>query len=95
LKIYDKLERVLRIEVVVQNAKELRCGKALENLPVLLERMNNMLVKFLDTVQAAYVAFLDKGDFDAWNEPTARGSWRLDGIYQNKIRNTVIHSMPS
>ena len=44
LKIYDKGERVLRIEVVVHNAKELRCGKVLEKLPVLLERMNGILV---------------------------------------------------
>ena len=87
LKIYDKGERVLRIEVVVHNAKELRCGKVLEKLPVLLERMNGILVRFLDTVQAAHVAFLDEGTFDAWNEPTARGSRRLAGIDLNKVRN--------
>lgn len=29
LKIYDKGERVLRIEVVVHNAKDLRCGRIL------------------------------------------------------------------
>ena len=36
LKIYDKGGRVLRIEVVVHNAKELRCGKMLDKLPTLL-----------------------------------------------------------
>ena len=66
LKIYDKGERVLRIEVVVHNAKELRCGKVLEKLPVLLERMNGIVVRFLNTVQAAHIAFLDEGTFDAW-----------------------------
>ena len=70
LKIYDKGERVLRIEVVVQNARDLRCGKMLEKLPVLLERMNAMLVRFLDTVHAAHVSFLDQGAFERWNEPT-------------------------
>jgi hypothetical protein len=74
LKIYDKGVRVLRIEVVVLNAKELRCGKVLEKLPVLLERMNGILVRFLDTVQAAHVAFLDECAFDAWNEPTVRNA---------------------
>jgi hypothetical protein len=87
LKIYDKAERVLRIEVVVHNSKDLRCGKVLEKLPVLLERMNGMLVRFLDTVQAAHVTFLDEGAFEAWNEPTARGSRRLAGIDLNKTRN--------
>ena len=39
LKIYDKGARVLRIEVVVHNTKELRCGKVLETLPVLREQV--------------------------------------------------------
>jgi len=58
LKIYDKGGRVLRIEVVVHNAKELRRGKILDRLPALLARMRDMLVRFLDTVQAAHVAGL-------------------------------------
>jgi hypothetical protein len=61
LKIYDKGGRVLRIEVVVHNAKELRSEKMLEKLPALLERMRDMLVRFLGTVQAAHVSFLDEG----------------------------------
>ncbi|MDO8706708.1 MAG: hypothetical protein Q7J84_17360 [Sulfuricaulis sp.] len=87
LKIYDKGERVLRIEVVVHNARELRCGKVLERLPVLLERMRAMLVRFLDTVQAAHVSFLDQGAFERWSEPSSRGARRLAGIDLNKARN--------
>ena len=90
LKIYDKGERVLRIEVVVHNAKELRCGKMLEKLPVLLERMSDMLVRFLDTVQAAHVGFLDDGTFEGWHEPTLRGTKRLAGIDVNKARNRYV-----
>jgi hypothetical protein len=33
LKMYDKGERVLRIEIIVNNVEELRCGKRLEKLP--------------------------------------------------------------
>ncbi len=87
LKIYDKGERVLRIEVVVHNVKDLRCGKMLEKLPVLLEQMNGMLERFLDTVQAAHVSFLDGGAFEAWHEPTTRGARRLAGIDLNNARN--------
>jgi hypothetical protein len=87
LKIYDKGERVLRIEVVVHNARELRCGKVLEKLPVLLERMRGMLVRFLDTVQAAHASFLDEGAFERWSEPSTRGARRLAGIDLNKARN--------
>jgi hypothetical protein len=90
LKIYDKDERVLRIEVVVHNAKDLRCGKVLEKLPVLLERMSGMLECFLDAVQAAHVSFLDDGTFEAWHEPTVRGTRRLAGIDVNKARNRYV-----
>jgi hypothetical protein len=87
LKIYDKGARVLRVEVVAHNTKALRCGKVLEKLPFLLERMGGMLVRFLNTVQAAHVGFLDDGSFDQWSEPSARGSRRLAGIDLNKVRN--------
>jgi hypothetical protein len=87
LKIYDKGERVLRIEVVVHNAKELRCGKILDKLPLLLERMTGMLVRFLNTVRAAHVSFLDEGAFERWAEPSQRGTRRLAGIDLNKARN--------
>lgn len=87
LKIYDKGQRVLRIEVVVHNARELRCGKVLEKLPVLLERMRAMLVRFLNTVQAAHASFLDQGAFERWSEPSTRGARRLAGIDLNKARN--------
>jgi len=86
LKIYDKGGRVLRIEVVVHNARELRCGKLLDKLPTLLERMSGMLVRFLNTVQAAHIGFLDEGAFDNWSEPTTCGARRLAGIDLNKAR---------
>ena len=87
LKIYDKGGRVLRVEVVVHNAKDLRCGKVLEKLPVLLERMSGMLVRFLNTVRVAHVSFLDQGAFERWAEPSTRGTRRLAGIDLNKARN--------
>src|SRR5262245_54496764 len=87
LKIYDKGGRVLRIEVVVHNAKELRSGKMLDRLPTLLERMRDMLVRFLGTIQAAHISFLDVGAFEGVSAPTIRGSRRLAGIDLNKTRN--------
>jgi hypothetical protein len=87
LKIYDKGGRVLRIEVVVHNAKELRSGKMLDKLPTLLARMTDMLVRFLGAVQAAHVSFLDAGAFEGLTQPTTRGTRRLAGIDLNKARN--------
>lgn len=90
LKIYDKGGRVLRIEVVVHNAKELRSGKMLDRLPTLLERMRDMLVRFLGTIQAAHVSFLNVGAFEGVSAPTIRGSRRLAGIDLNKARNRYV-----
>jgi hypothetical protein len=87
LKIYDKGGRVLRIEVVAHNVKDLRSGKVLDKLPDLLKRMREMLERFLGTVQAAHVAFLDEGAFERWSKPTQRGTRRLAGIDLNKARN--------
>jgi len=90
LKLYDKGARVLRVEVVVHNTKDLLCGKVLEKLPVMLERMSGMLIRFLDTVSAAHASFLDEGAFDQWCEPTMRGTRRLAGIDLNKARNRSV-----
>jgi len=53
----------------------------------LLARMQDMLVRFLDTVQAAHISFLDVGTLEGLTEPTTRGSRRLAGIDLNKARN--------
>jgi len=90
LKIYDKGARILRIEVVVHNAKDLRCGRVLDRLPALLTRMKDMLVRFLDTVQAAHVSFLTTTALEDLTEPTIRGTRRLAGIDLNKVRNRLV-----
>ena len=90
LKMYDKSGRVLRTEVVVQNTRELKCGKGLDKLPEQLERMESLLLNFLASVKAAHVSFLDMGQFEAWHEPTQRGSRRLAGIDLNKARNRTV-----
>lgn len=94
LKIYDKGARVLRVEVVVHNTRDLRCGKVLEKLPMMLERMSAMMIRFLDTVQVAHKSFLDEGAFEQWCEPSTRGKRRLAGVDLNKARNrSVIHAL--
>ena len=89
-KIYDKGGRVLRVEVVVHNAKDLRCGKVLDKRPLLLERRSGMLVRFLNTVPVAHVSFLDEGAFERWTEPSTRGLRRWAGLDLNKARNRPV-----
>jgi hypothetical protein len=90
LKIYDKGERVLRIEVKVLNTKALKVGRLLDKLPQMLTRMQEMLVRFLGVVQAAHISFIDAGQFESWAEPSQRGDRRLAGLNLNKARNRAV-----
>jgi len=86
LKIYDKGDRVLRVEIVAHNVKDLRCGALMEKLPQLLETMGQYLNNFLNIVQSAHVSFLDEGTFDNLAMPTQRGNQRRAGVDLNKVR---------
>ena len=86
LKIYDKGDRVLRVEIVAHNVKDLRCGALVDKLPRLLQTMEQYLNNFLNIVQAAHVSFLDEGTFDMLAAPTQRGTQRRAGVDFNKAR---------
>ena len=86
LKMYDKGERVLRIELIVNNTAELRCGKGIEKLPAILERSQQMIVEFLGVVQAAHLSFLPAEQLDSLAMPTFRGQRRLAGVDIQKPR---------
>ncbi|HEX9143966.1 MAG TPA: hypothetical protein VGA09_06825 [Candidatus Binatia bacterium] len=79
LKMYDKGDRVLRVEIIVNNIEELRCGKRLEKLPGMLQRLQAMVVAFLDVVQAAHLSFVDGHQWDALAAPSVRGGGAADG----------------
>ena len=86
LKIYDKGDRVLRVEIVAHNVKDLRSGVLVEKMPRLLKTMEQYLNNFLNIVQAAHVSFLDEGTFDTLAMPTQRGNQRRAGVDLNKVR---------
>jgi hypothetical protein len=90
LKVYDKGARVLRIEVIVHSVKELRCGKRLEKLPIMLARLQRMLIEFLNVVHAAHLGSLDASALDALPQPTQRGAQRLAGIDIQKPRTRAV-----
>lgn len=90
LKIYDKAGRLLRIEVTVTNVEELRCGKRLDKLPVMLAQLEQMVVNFLAAVHAAHLSFLDTGALDSLPAPTVRGTQRLAGVDLQKPRMRAV-----
>ena len=90
LKMYDKGDRVLRVEIIVNNTEELRCGKRLEKLPGMLERLQSIVVEFLGVVQAAHVSFLDGQQLDALAAPSVRGPRRTAGVDLQKPRMRAV-----
>lgn len=90
LKVYDKGARVLRIEVITHSVKELRCGKRLEKLPIVLARLQRMVIDFLNVVHAAHLGSLDPAVLDTLPEPTQRGAHRLAGVDVQKPRMRAV-----
>ncbi len=80
LKLYDKGPRVLRVEAIAHNTKGLRCGKLIEKLPIMLNKLQDMAIGFLNVVQAAHCSFLPDDALDRLIKPSQRGNRRLAGI---------------
>jgi hypothetical protein len=90
LKMYDKGDRVLRVEIIVNNIEELRCGKGLEKLPGMLAKLEAMVVGFLEVVQAAHLSFVDGQQLDALAAPSVRGEKRTAGVDLQKLRMRAV-----
>jgi len=86
LKIYDKGARVLRIEAIAHNTKDLRCGTLLGQFAVLVKRLAAMVYRFLNVLHCVDAAFLDAGDLDALPTPSRVGQRRLAGVDLDKPR---------
>src|ERR1039458_9710073 len=52
--------------------------------------LQGMLERFLASLQAVHVAFLDAGQFERWAEPSQRGNRRLAGLDLKKARNRTV-----
>ena len=94
LKLYDKGPRVLRVEAIVHNAKGLRCGRSIEKLPTMLEKLQKMTIDFLNVVQAAHKSFLPDDALDGLVLPSHRGQRRLAGVdLQNPRMRAVCNAV--
>jgi hypothetical protein len=90
LKMYDKGSRVLRIEAIAHNVKDLRCGKGLEKLSVMLAKLQRMVIDFLNALCAAHLSFLGGEVLDTLPQPVKRGSRRMAGVDLQNPRMRVV-----
>lgn len=94
LKLYSKGERVLRCEIVLHNARELKLGNSLGRWPTLVDHLQGVLRRFLEVLHCADSAAIDDGTWDALPKPAQVGSSRVAGIHLSNARlGTVLESV--
>ena len=86
VKMYDKGERVLRIEVVCHNISAMHWRRGLDNFSMIGHNLRQRLNSFISVLFFAHVSFINKGEWDQLSEPTQKGKKRLAGIDLNKPR---------
>lgn len=90
VKLYDKGERTLRAEVVVHNAKELKCKRSIGSFAEVVSKLQCMMNDFMDNLFYAHVSMLNNGSLQQLVSPTRKGESRLAGIDISKARNLAI-----
>src|SRR5437667_5763114 len=86
LKIYTKGERVLRIEAVAHNTKELHSGRALDKCPEVVSRLKRMLERFADALSCIDQCFIADDMLEHLPAASRVGKTVVGGIDLNKTR---------
>jgi len=80
IKIYDKGERVLRVEVTINRPKELGLLKSLAAFPQYRRQMEQMIKRFMEAWQAADQCHLSGEVLEELQAPVLNDHMRLPGI---------------
>ena len=86
LKIYSKGERVLRIEVIVHNTRQLNCGRSLDRFPEIVSRLKVVLARFADALSCIDPCFIADQTLERLPIASQVGKVRVGGIDLNKPR---------
>ena len=86
VKMYSKGERVLRVEVIVHNARRLGCSYGIDKFPQIIEKLKTVLDRFLSVINGVDVSFIDDQKLDAWPQPSKVGHSRVGGLNVNQPR---------
>ena len=90
LKIYSKGERVLRIEVIVHNARALPCQRTLSAFPEVMRYLQGVLERFLEVVRCVDAASIDDGTLDRLPTPSQVGPSRVAGVNMHQPRMVAV-----
>ena len=89
-KMYSKGERVLRIEVIVHNTKELHCGRSLSKFCEIVLRLKEILNRFLGALRCIDMAAISEDSLDEWSKPSQVGQTRVGGVNVNQPRMQAV-----
>ena len=90
IKMYSKGERVLRIEVIAHNVKQLSYGRRIERFPQITTALKVMVERFLAVLRGVDVSFIDDERLDSWPLPSKVGQTRVGGIDVNRPRMRTV-----
>jgi hypothetical protein len=90
VKIYSKGKRVLRIEVIVHNTRDLRCGRRIDAFPQIVASLKAILERFLSVLRSVDLSFLDDQTLETWPLPSKVGSTRVAGVDINQRRMRAV-----
>jgi len=87
LKVYSKGERVLRIEVIIANTKDLRgVRRSLDEFPKIVRHLKGILERFLDSLYCLEACFVADSTLENLPLPSSVGKTRVGGLDFNKPR---------
>jgi len=86
LKIYSKGERVLRIEAIAHNTRELKCRRSIEDFPEVVMRLRSMLERFADALSCIDQCFIADDMLEQLPAASQVGKTIVGGIDLNKAR---------
>lgn len=89
-KIYTKGEHVLRIEVIVHNTKELRCGRVLSKFSVIISRLKDILNRFANVLRCIDVSTIADRRLDELPTSSQVGQTRVGGVDINRPRTRAV-----
>ena len=89
-KMYTKGERLLRIEVIVHNTKELHCGRSLPKFSEIALRLKAILNRFLNALRCMDMTSISDTSLEDWHKPSHVGQTRVGGVDINQPRMRAV-----
>ncbi len=91
LKVYTKGERVLRIEVIIANTKDLRgVRRSLDEFPKIVRHLQGILERFLESLYCLEACFVADSTLEDLPSPSSVGNTRVGGLDFNKPRTRLV-----